>query len=41
MEPVVQALYAMPRIALAPLFILWFGIGMASKIVLVTMVVFF
>jgi NitT/TauT family transport system permease protein len=41
MEPVVQALYAMPRIALAPLFILWFGIGLTSKIVLVAIVVFF
>lgn len=41
MEPIVQALYAMPRIALAPLFILWFGIGALSKIVLVTIVVFF
>ncbi len=30
-----------PKIALAPLFILWFGLGIASKIVLVVSLVFF
>ena len=30
-----------PRIALAPLFIIWFGIGPNSKVVLVVTVVFF
>src|SRR5690606_39703302 len=30
-----------PKISFAPLFILWFGLGMTSKVVLVTLVVFF
>ncbi len=32
--PFLTALNSMPRIALGPLFILWFGIGIASKVVL-------
>ncbi len=32
--PFLTAFNSMPRIALGPLFILWFGIGIASKIVL-------
>lgn len=40
-EPVVMGLYGLPRVALAPLFILWFGIGLFSKIMMAfTMVVF-
>jgi NitT/TauT family transport system permease protein len=35
LDPFVSALYAMPRIALMPLIILMFGIGLRSKIVLV------
>lgn len=35
LDPWVAAMYATPRIALAPLFILWLGIGLASKIALV------
>jgi NitT/TauT family transport system permease protein len=31
-EPYVGALNALPRIALVPLFILWFGLGVGSKI---------
>ncbi|WP_426245005.1 ABC transporter permease [Nocardioides sp. LHG3406-4] len=39
--PYVIALYSLPRVALAPLFIVWFGIGLFSKVVMVvTMVVF-
>ncbi|MBX5493205.1 MAG: ABC transporter permease [Chloroflexi bacterium] len=34
-EPFVSALYATPRVALLPLFIIWFGIGMNSKIAVV------
>ncbi|WP_210495693.1 ABC transporter permease [Microvirga antarctica] len=30
-----------PKIALAPLFIIWFGLGLTSKIVLITSLVFF
>jgi NitT/TauT family transport system permease protein len=33
-SPFLTALNSMPRIALGPLFVLWFGIGIASKIVL-------
>lgn len=39
--PYIMALYSLPRVALAPLFIVWFGIGLQSKIfMVVTMVVF-
>ena len=40
-EPYVMAFYGIPKIALAPLFILWFGVGLTSKVVLATFVVFF
>lgn len=40
-EPFVVALYGIPRIALAPLFILWFGIGIASKVAVAAVMVFF
>ncbi|HXG53131.1 MAG TPA: ABC transporter permease [candidate division Zixibacteria bacterium] len=40
-DPYVVAFNGIPRIALAPLFIIWFGIGPTSKIILVVMVVFF
>ncbi|HUB96364.1 MAG TPA: ABC transporter permease subunit, partial [Stellaceae bacterium] len=33
--------YGAPKLALAPLFILWFGIGLESKIALVASVLFF
>jgi NitT/TauT family transport system permease protein len=33
-SPFLTALNSMPRIALGPLFILWFGIGIASKVML-------
>ena len=31
-NPIFTALNAMPRIALAPLFIIWFGLGLGSKV---------
>ena len=34
-EPFVSALYATPSVALLPLFIIWFGIGINSKIAIV------
>lgn len=34
-DPLISGLYAMPRIALYPLIILWFGIGSGSKIFVV------
>jgi NitT/TauT family transport system permease protein len=41
LDPYVVAFNGIPRIALAPLFIIWFGIGPTSKIILVVSVVFF
>ena len=39
--PYIIAMYSLPRVALAPLFIVWFGLGLFSKVVMVvTMVVF-
>jgi ABC-type nitrate/sulfonate/bicarbonate transport system permease component len=35
LDPFVSALYATPRIALLPLVVIWFGIGLGSKIVIV------
>src|SRR5207248_3235264 len=35
LDPFVSALYAMPRIALLPLLMIWFGIGILSKIAIV------
>ena len=39
--PIFVGLNSLPRVALAPLFIVWFGLGMTSKIVLSLLVVFF
>lgn len=41
LRPVIVALYSVPLVTMAPLIILWFGLEMQSKIVLVTLVVFF
>jgi NitT/TauT family transport system permease protein len=41
LSPFLTALNSMPRIALGPLFILWFGIGLSSKVVLATSLGFF
>lgn len=32
LEPLLAAVNSMPRIALAPLFLIWFGLGLASKV---------
>ncbi len=40
-QPWVSGLYATPTIALAPLFILWFGIGIWSKVIVVISLVLF
>ena len=40
-QPWVSGLYATPTIALAPLFILWFGIGIWSKVIVVATLVLF
>lgn len=40
-EPYVNALNVLPRIALVPLFILWFGLGVGSKIAMGVSLTFF
>ncbi|WP_158816689.1 ABC transporter permease [Methylocapsa sp. S129] len=40
-DPFITAIYGVPKVALAPLFIMWFGIGLAPKIVLAGVSVFF
>ena len=40
-QPWISGLYATPTIALAPLFILWFGIGIWSKVLVVILLVLF
>ena len=41
LDPFINFIYSIPRIALAPLFVLWFGIGLSSKIVTIFVIVFF
>ena len=40
-DPYITALYSIPKIALAPLFIIWFGIGIESKVAVSAAIVFF
>ena len=40
-DPFITAIYCMPKIALAPLLILWFGIGIESKVAMSALIVFF
>jgi NitT/TauT family transport system permease protein len=40
-EPYLMAFYGIPKIALAPLLVIWFGIGLWSKVVLAATLVFF
>lgn len=40
-DPFIMAIYSLPKLALAPLFVLWFGIGMQMKVVLTGVIVFF
>lgn len=39
--PLVSALFTIPKVALLPLFIVWFGIGEGSKIMIISFGVFF
>lgn len=41
LQPVITALYTLPRLALAPLFLLWFGLGIQFRIVFAATIVFF
>lgn len=40
-EPYIMAAYGIPMITIAPLFIIWFGIGIWSKVTIATIMVFF
>ena len=40
LRPFIMAIYGIPRIALAPIFILWFGIAMTSKVMMAAMMTF-
>jgi len=41
MEPYIKAFNAVPRVVLAPIFTLWFGLGIVSKVALGVTLVFF
>ncbi|GGF46285.1 ABC transporter permease [Marmoricola endophyticus] len=41
LDPFIMALYSIPKVALAPLFIVWIGIGMDMKVLLAAVTVFF
>jgi NitT/TauT family transport system permease protein len=41
LDPFITAFYSLPKLALAPLFVLWFGIGLEMKVVLTATIVFF
>ncbi|WDY55674.1 ABC transporter permease [Pseudomonas sp. PSKL.D1] len=41
LSPFIKAANAIPRVVLAPLFLMWFGLGMPSKIALAVSLVFF
>lgn len=40
-QPFIVGVYSVPKIALAPLFVLWFGIGPVNKMAFSTLLVFF
>ncbi len=41
MRPFLLAVYSIPKVALAPLVVMWFGLGIAPKVILSGMFVFF
>lgn len=41
LKPIIIALQVIPKIALVPLFVMWFGFGMTSKIVIAAVLAFF
>ena len=41
LRPVIVASQVVPKVALIPLFIIWFGFGMTSKIIIVALLSFF
>jgi NitT/TauT family transport system permease protein len=41
LDPYILAIYSVPKVALAPLFLVWFGIGIQMKIILAAVTVVF
>jgi NitT/TauT family transport system permease protein len=41
LDPFMTALYGIPKIALGPLFVVWFGVNLAPKLILAALLVFF
>ncbi len=41
LDPFIIAVYSIPKVALAPLFLVWFGIGIGMKIILAAVTVLF
>lgn len=41
LRPFIVAFYGIPKVALAPILVMWFGLGVAPKIVIATIIVFF
>ncbi|QLA20381.1 ABC transporter permease [Desulfolutivibrio sulfoxidireducens] len=41
LDPIIMAFYGIPKLALGPIFILWFGLGIESKIFLAALMVYF
>jgi NitT/TauT family transport system permease protein len=41
LDPLLMAIYGVPKIAFGPLFIVWFGINLAPKVVITALMVFF
>lgn len=41
LEPIIIAINGIPKVALAPMFLLWFGLGIWSKVAISSMIVFF
>ncbi len=41
LDPVIMGFYSLPRVSLAPLFIIWLGIGLVAKVALVASMVVF
>jgi sulfonate transport system permease protein len=41
LDPILVAMNSLPKVALAPLFIMWFGIDMSMKVILTATIVFF
>ena len=41
LDPFILMFYSLPKVALAPLFVIWFGIGLEMKITLTATIVFF